>query len=450
MATLYDGKQKTGSFTYDGDNDYFYITFDEDGEANFWSAPVDPAMDIKMYVYNNDENDLLETEHNRNKDNRNVLIPKLPVKAGTEYKIRLRHYGGPEGDYYIKAKNYPTTSIIEFDYEIESISPDKSEPFKVGDGVEFEVEVYNCERSEGPDYKVLLKDRKGKTIAYKNRSSIGGKKTKTTSLATTIKEDDVVDGKVEFKFVVESRDSDYEDSFSSDNKKTVKYQVKNSSSESIYARDLERHIEEYTDFTCDGVRVKIPYYITPTGTKLYGGKKTPAQIKTYLRTNASSPSDYQACANRNKRYTGVDCSGFVAYVLNETTNGKILAHWNTTYGNGILAHNLTNPSQGTVINKAKDMVPGCVMGTARNSKGKIGHIIVVYKVVKANGKVTEVHYAHSNGSKGPHKGYVEIRNENQDLDGSSQVWHDIAYTDAQAKGYYNHTILLDCVKGHIS
>ncbi|WP_202976470.1 N-acetylglucosaminidase, partial [Anaerophilus nitritogenes] len=210
------------------------------------------------------------------------------------------------------------------------------------------------------------------------------------------------------------------------------------------ASNLEKYIKEYTDFSCDGVKVKIPYYITPSGTTLYGGKKTPDQIKAYLRANASSPSEYQECANKNKRYTGVDCSGFTAYVLNETTNGRVLKYWNTTYANGISAANLTSSSNGVVKSKAKDIVPGC---TIRTDNG--GHVIVIYKVIKNKEKVTEIHYAHSNGSKGPHEAYIMIGNENQDLDGNEQTWYDIAYTDAKAKALYNHTILLNCVQNHI-
>jgi len=31
---------------------------------------------------------------------------------------------------------------------------------------------------------------------------------------------------------------------------------------------------------------------------------------------------------------------------------------------------------------------------------------VIYEVVKTNGKVTQIKYAHSNGKHGPHKGYM--------------------------------------------
>jgi hypothetical protein len=208
---------------------------------------------------------------------------------------------------------------------------------------------------------------------------------------------------------------------------------------------LQSAIEQYTNFTCNGINVKIPYYMTPTGTDKYGGKATPAKIQQFLINHCNSTSEYQTCANNNKRYTGIDCSGLVAYVLNETTGGKILEKWNTTYGNGIGARELTNPSYGDVISRAKDIVPGCTM---RSDNG--GHVLVIYEVVKTNGIVTCVKYAHSNSSKGPHKGYIDIGDETKDLDDIKQTWHDASYTDATAKDYYDYTLLLDCIKGYIS
>ena len=50
-------------------------------------------------------------------------------------------------------------------------------------------------------------------------------------------------------------------------------------------------------------------------------------------------------------------------------------------------------------------------------------------------------YAHSNGSKGPHLGYINIGNENEDLNSSSQTWYDTAYTSSQAKSLYNYTVI---------
>jgi len=89
-------------------------------------------------------------------------------------------------------------------------------------------------------------------------------------------------------------------------------------------------------------------------------------------------------------------------VLNEATEGAIhKTHGQTGYANGISAAALTNTKLGQKITRAKDIVPGAI----------------------------------------PHKGYIDIGDENQDLDGSAQTWHDISYTDQKAKELYTYTIL---------
>ena len=112
-----------------------------------------------------------------------------------------------------------------------------------------------------------------------------------------------------------------------------------------------------------------------------------------------------------------------------------------TYAYGISAANLTSTSHGYSISRAADMTPGC---TIRFDDG--GHVLVITDVIKgSDGVVKQINYSHSNGSKGPHTGYITISNQSSDLGSSSQKWVDTAYTDSQAKGYYNHTIKLSCL-----
>ncbi|PQQ68226.1 VWA domain-containing protein [Acetivibrio saccincola] len=204
-----------------------------------------------------------------------------------------------------------------------------------------------------------------------------------------------------------------------------------------FSLKLKRLVEEYTDFNINGVKVKLPYYQT-VGTR-YGGKSTPEQIRNFILGKTTDPSKFQSVADdpENRHKVGVDCSGLVAYVLNEATEGAIhKTHGQTGYANGISAAALTNTKLGQKITRAKDIVPGAIMNTDDG-----GHVIVIYEVVKTNGKVTQIKYAHSNGKHGPHKGYIDIGDENQDLDGSAQTWHDISYTDQKAKELYTYTIL---------
>jgi peptidoglycan hydrolase-like protein with peptidoglycan-binding domain len=216
------------------------------------------------------------------------------------------------------------------------------------------------------------------------------------------------------------------------------------SNRGINSEKLFKYIDEYINFTVDGYPVDIPYYITQTvsnGTKLYGGKATPEQIRAYIKNQTAIPGNYQSVADKNKQYTGIDCSGFVAYVLNEVSGGAVLNNWKTTYANGISADALTNPKNGTQITRAKDIVPGATIGTHMKN-GVVGHVLVVYDVVRnSEGKVIEIKYAHSSSSKnGPTLGTITIGDENQDLGHSSQIWNNDNYRSS-----YVRTVLLDCI-----
>ncbi len=220
---------------------------------------------------------------------------------------------------------------------------------------------------------------------------------------------------------------------------------------------LERWLERYTNFKIefmneDGTKTRryldIPYYQTIGSA--YGGKNSPSEIEAYiLSANENWDGDTLKSSSvlqdfvddkDNLVETGIDCSGLVYYCVNEASYNDLVKKQfnNTSYGNGVSASSLSSSSNGTKITQAKDMVPGCTM---RMDSG--GHVAVIYEVVKdSSGTVTKIRYAHSNPSKGPHKAYIKIGDEDQDLDGSSQTWYDSAYSNSTAKGYYNYTILL--------
>jgi hypothetical protein len=56
-------------------------------------------------------------------------------------------------------------------------------------------------------------------------------------------------------------------------------------------------IQEYTNFSYNGVAAKIPYFISANG--VYGGKKTVAQIKAYISANKGS-QNLQTFIDANK------------------------------------------------------------------------------------------------------------------------------------------------------
>lgn len=248
--------------------------------------------------------------------------------------------------------------------------------------------------------------------------------------------------------------------------------------------NLLTFIEQYTNMRLssdlqDGSHqyryVNATYGKNSSGIPTAGNKKLPQEISNYLLYNR--PSNYggpvidstgnfkmssseiqtimDSTAESNS--CGVDCTGFAYYVLNEASSGKVRQRFEitqpgqTSYANGIYTMNFyeyntcktgNDGNYGTLIKTAKYVVPGAVMCTANGD-----HIIVIYNIVKDSyGKVTKIEYAHSNGSKGAHKGYIIINDENQNLGASCQQWVDIAYTDSQAKGYYNYTYMLNCLK----
>lgn len=203
-----------------------------------------------------------------------------------------------------------------------------------------------------------------------------------------------------------------------------------------FASNLSTKINEYTSFSVFGKTIQLPYRL--------GGKLTPTQIRGNIVANlpsTSSQSAIQKWANSNTTSTGIDCSGFAYYVLNEASGGAVMNTFNVSYAYGVSAANLTSTSYGYKLTRAMDVTAGCLMNTDNG-----GHVIVVYSVTKgSDGLVNRIDYAHSNGSKGPHKGYITIGDPGASLDSSRQTWHDSAYTDSQAKGYFNYVMRLSCL-----
>lgn len=198
----------------------------------------------------------------------------------------------------------------------------------------------------------------------------------------------------------------------------------------------------YAAFSYDGHSIQLPYK--------NGKKNTPdaikAKISAWAGSSKKTASEIQKYVTDHPDQTGVDCSGLVYYALNEASSGAVKTYFEgvfpndkpLSYANGVLASHLSNEAYGTKITVANDIKPGC---TIRSDGGK--HVLVIHSVNRNSaGNVTSIVYAHSNSSKGPHHAYIDIGDPTKDLDDASQTWHDIAYTDAVAKGYYNYTVLL--------
>lgn len=228
MANLTNDREKTGKFNYSGDDDSFYITFDEDGYANFWAYPSgNENTDMKMYVY--EEGSLIGRASNVGKSNRNVLLSQERVRANREYKIKLRHVSGPTGEYTVKAKNYPSgggSGDKEFDLGIRDIlyrndsgdyvDADDGIRFEIGKEIKFKIEVKNYKKTDSPKYKVVVYDKNGRELDYDNESSLEPKDTENAYLYVTV--DDPGEQKLKFKII--PRESNWDETDSSDNKET--------------------------------------------------------------------------------------------------------------------------------------------------------------------------------------------------------------------------------------
>ncbi len=250
-----------------------------------------------------------------------------------------------------------------------------------------------------------------------------------------------------------------------------------------FKSDLLFHINEYTEhkvyFTNPNTGVtdyrtyKIPYYMSKIIGTYIGGKCTPDEISSYIRSQNinwvnNNPNSYelksaptiqsQMKTETHIIGTGIDCSGFAYYVLNEASkstskpNGALKPEFNNvSYANGISAANLCSTTKGTVITKAQDIKVGCTIYLT-------GHVMVVYDVVKnTNGDVTQIKYAHSQrhflnsdvvtdlSKSGPNKGSITIGDKNKDLGESPQIWNDIEGLGPYLKKIYIHTTLLNCI-----
>jgi len=250
---------------------------------------------------------------------------------------------------------------------------------------------------------------------------------------------------------------------------------------------VNEYQNHYTDFKVDGagniISINLPYFISwdyGTG-MIYGGKNSYKDIQNTIKNNTNFfqnsawkktqsqiQSDINAFGYNDMKNYGIDCSGFTYFVLNEATkpnnnslmtDGALYKKFGATYAWGVSAADLTSKANGIQKTTAQDIVVGCTIRFGSTG----GHVGFVYKVDKnSSGVVTRIHYAHSNGAvapaphgmgfdgtNGPHIAYIVIGNQNEDLDHSSQTWHDRTYTNATAKNLYEWTILLECLIPYI-
>lgn len=171
----------------------------------------------------------------------------------------------------------------EFDYELENIRATKKEPFKIGDYVEFQVEVENYEESTGPRYKLILEDENGNELDSANGPALDGKEIHSIYLSTTIEKEHVSSGKAEYTFILKARDSNYEDSYPDDNTRVKKYDVKDNTPLSLGA-DGENLIKKHEGFC-------LKFYGDPYGYPTVGWGHLITKSRKYTKNTTGNAED---------------------------------------------------------------------------------------------------------------------------------------------------------------
>lgn len=204
---------------------------------------------------------------------------------------------------------------------------------------------------------------------------------------------------------------------------------------SCVLRDL---FYKYTHLPLGGKEIVCPYWMNNLKEGIfgpYGGKGTPEQIVEATETEAKKAGlnlnkmrEEEILAFMKNKKLGVDCSGFVFWMLDALDKEK--------GGNGIADDFLSTdpllPSRANVVMltneevvlavELKDIQVGDMI---RLNKGK--HIAIIMRVVRDLGKVREIEYAHSSARtkiSGVHNAKIKITNQNKGLE--AQKWNELA------------------------
>ncbi|NLL06084.1 MAG: peptidoglycan-binding protein [Clostridiaceae bacterium] len=174
-------------------------------------------------------------------------------------------------------------------------------------------------------------------------------------------------------------------------------------------------VDDYSDFTytdaqgnvCEGLQIHYDW----------AGKMSLEEINAKmieLGLSADDPNLQQKMidlANNEGIRLGIDCSGLVLQLINQSTNGMAIEYYKEVIPGlenvsdvmhyGISAANLTSLEYSTKIETLSDVRPGDYI---RFDDG--AHIGIIYKV-----EGNTIYYIHSSGGKGPHKGTITVSEE---------------------------------------
>lgn len=193
-----------------------------------------------------------------------------------------------------------------------------------------------------------------------------------------------------------------------------------------------------------GVRIQVPWdeNAPQYGPYHYGySKATRASLLAFVEANCPNQDKWGIEAwmkgqNPSKIRAGIDCSGFVYRTLDEAARLSGAPPLIETLGTSceFTPLDLLTPLN-LEVTRARDLRSG---DTFRFNRGR--HSGVVIEVVTdENGVVQEVWYAHSSFTRGPHIGWIEVRDPNARINARAQQWHDQmwdALTDNGLRDYY--------------
>lgn len=190
-----------------------------------------------------------------------------------------------------------------------------------------------------------------------------------------------------------------------------KSQDKNSDTGAINIDVLKDKISSYVDFKYtdksgkESEKIQLPYQ---WGGESGKGKWSVEEMNKNMQKLGLIADDpkLQEKVSANSKVTGIDCSGFVLQVINAATNGLAVQYYkkvfkiptNNVLHWGVSAANLTSSQCSKKITTFSEVRPGDYI---RFDGG--GHIGIVYEV-----SGDTIFYAHSSGSKGPHKASVKV------------------------------------------